>query len=54
MKQDPVYAELSHSTDGPAPPPPVEQEPVQYATMVITLESVRSHPEVLSMQSARV
>ena len=31
-----MYAELSHSTDGPAPPPPAEQETVKYATVADT------------------
>ena len=39
MKQDPVYAELSHYLDGPAPPPPTEI-PVQFATMSTHINNV--------------
>ena len=39
MKQDPMYAELSNSADGPVPPP--EQEPVQYATVSTHIHNVQ-------------
>ena len=44
MKQDPVYAEFSHSTDGPGLPPPAEHEPVNYATLVRTVSAPASFP----------
>ena len=32
-QQEPVYADLHHSTNPPAPPLPAELVPVQYATV---------------------
>ena len=43
MKQGPVYAELSHSTDGPVPLSPDEM-PVQCATMFGNMEAPPSLP----------
>ena len=33
MQKEPVYADLHHSTNGPAAPLPAEQVPVHYATV---------------------